>query len=146
MQSSSSAAPWQIGSVSVSGRIAAAALVALSIDSTFIWRAIPVFAEAIAVSIVPLLVAIRVIRGFPRSLTAAGLTFGACLALSVALLRGVHFPRQMGAALTVALVLSGTGLLAVAVERFRGRRAANAVIGIPLRDRVGFAVAPNRRK
>jgi hypothetical protein len=146
MQSSSSAAPWQIGSVSASGRIATAALVALSIDSTFMWRAIPYSAVAIAMTIVPLIVGIRVIRGFPRSLTAAGLTFGGGLALAAVQLRGVHFPSQMGAALTVALALSGTGLLAVAIERFRGRRAMHPVIAIPLRDRDGFAVAPSRRK
>src|SRR4029079_11759022 len=123
MHSSSSTPPWQIGSVSASGRIAAAALVALSLDSTFMWQAIACAAVSIAMTIVPLIVGIRVIRGFPRSLTAAGLTFGGCLALAAAQLRGGHFPSQMGAALTVALALCGTGLLAVAIERFRARRA-----------------------
>src|SRR5215216_1573776 len=112
MPSSPDAAAWQAEPVSSPSRIAAITLAMLSIDSAFAWPAMPYVAEAIATTTVPLLVAIRVVRGLPRSLEMAGVTLVAAqlLALRALAQMGLRRPTSLTAAVTMAAVLSATGL------------------------------------
>jgi len=83
MSSSPNTAPWQLAPVSAAPRVAAAALAVIAIDSTFAWQSMPLLAS-IAFLIIPLLVAIRVVRGFPGSLSASAVTLGVTAALAAA--------------------------------------------------------------
>ncbi len=132
MHSSPSQAPWQVAPVSPSGRVAAAALALVAVDSTFTWSAIPYLIEAIALTAVPFVMAIRVVRGFPRSLEMAAATFAALLAVASLALGKVGFQAdQTSAAIVVAIVLSATGLLSVAMGKLRNRVGTEPVIAIP---------------
>ena len=112
MPSPALTAPWQVGPVSAPARIAAAALAALAFDSLFTWQASPHFTLAIASTAVPILVGIRVLRGFPRALAAASATFTMALVLSLLAWgrAGQMHASQLTAALTVAVLVSATGL------------------------------------
>jgi len=143
--SSPSSAPWQLSEGSAASRITAAALIVVALDSVFAWRVVPVVLS-IALLIVPLLVAIRVIRGFPVALPAAAVTLGA-----VAALAGISFanlavgqPTNSSAPLIVAGIVSVAGLASAIVgwlgEHHRGR----VVITIELTEPDGFAVARSR--
>jgi ABC-type Mn2+/Zn2+ transport system permease subunit len=145
--SSPSSAPWQLSQGSAASRITAAALIAVALDSAFAWRVVPVVVS-IALLIIPLLVAIRVIRGFPSALLAAAATLGA-----VAVLAGVSFtslvlgqPTNL-AALSVAAIVSVVGLAAAIAGSLNERRRGHVVISIELTEPDGFAVArsPHRR-
>jgi hypothetical protein len=85
-QPSPNHAPWQVAPVSPAGRTAAAALALLAVDSVFVWSITTSLIEAAALTAIPAVVAIRVIRGFPRSRELAAATFALGLAAaSVAL-------------------------------------------------------------
>ena len=66
---------WQIAPVSRMGRVTTFALVALAVDAVIARSAFPSAWIVAALAAVPLVVAIRVVRGFPRSLAAAAATF-----------------------------------------------------------------------
>jgi hypothetical protein len=143
--SSPSSAPWQLSQGSAASRITAAALIAVALDSTFAWRVVPVVLS-IALLIVPLLVAVRVIRGFPAAFLTAAVTLGA-----VAVLAGVSFtnpavgqPTDIAAALIVAGIVSIAGLASAIAGWLDARRRGRVVITIDLAESSGFAVAPSR--
>jgi len=143
--SSPNAAPWQLSEGSAASRITAAALIAVALDSAFAWRVVPVVLS-IAFLIIPLLVAIRVIRGFPAALLAAAVTLGA-----VAVLAGVSFtnlaigqPTNSAAPLIVAGIVSVVGLAAAIAGWLDERRRGRVVITIDLAESGGFAVARSR--
>ena len=130
MDSTTSHRPWQVGPVSPTGRIAAAALVALATDSLFVWQAAPHVLESLAVTSIPVLVAIRVIRGFPRSLELAAMTFAVVALVAAAAVAGIgqsHGP-QVTAALTVAALLAAAGLVATALDWLKIRRSPVVVM------------------
>jgi hypothetical protein len=132
-------AAWQVGAVSAEGRIAAFALAALAVNSTFFWNAMPNTLEAFLITAVPLVVAIRVIRGFPASLAAAAATFGAIGLLAARVLSHASRPysTQLTAALIAAIVLSGSGLaaaIATWVAAVGWSRRATIAIAPPKRD------------
>jgi len=131
MQPSPNHAPWQVAPVSATGRVAAAALALLAIDSVFIWSITP-YPIAAALAAIPAVVAIRVIRGFPRSRELAAATFGFGLALaSVGLFQLGLIGGQASAAIVVAIVLAGTGALALASAGLRNQLGRDPVIAIP---------------
>jgi hypothetical protein len=143
--SSPSSAPWQLSQGSAASRITAAALIAVALDSTFAWRVVPVVLS-IALLIVPLLVAIRVVRGFPAALLAAAATLGA-----VALLVGfsiaspsVGQPTTIASPLIVAGIVSVAGLASAIAGWLDERRRDRVVITIDLAESGGFAVARSR--
>src|SRR5262245_13211814 len=100
MQRSPNHAPWQIAPVSAAGRVAATALALLAVDSIFVWSVTPSVLEAAALTAVPGVVAIRVIRGFPRARELAAGTFA--LILAVALQLGLD-AGQASAAVAVSI-------------------------------------------
>ena len=143
--SSPRSAPWQLSEGSAASRIAAAALIAVALDSTFAWRVVPV-ALSIALLIIPLLAAIRVIRGFPAALPGAAVILGA-----VAVLAGVSFanravvqPTNIAAPLIVAGIVSIAGLVSAIAGWLDERRRGRGVITIDLAESGGFAVARSR--
>src|SRR5215207_8991398 len=69
-------APWQLGPVSSHGRITAVALLALSLDAVWLRHISPSVVLAIPLVVGPFLVAVRVARGFNRSLPTAITTLG----------------------------------------------------------------------
>ena len=144
MSSSSNHAPWQLAPVSAACRVVAAALAVIAIDSTFAWQSMPL-AASIGFLILPLLVAIRVVRGFPGSLTAGAVTLGATAALAGRAL--VAFtpsrPGQLSSVYLVALIVSAAGLAAIAVAWW-GRRQRTAVISIEITESGSFAVVRSR--
>src|SRR5215218_3731558 len=75
MSHSSEVSPWQVGPVGPLSRIAAAALLAVSIDGVLAFGLMPHVIVALAVIVLPLLVAVRVVRGFEHSLSAAAVAF-----------------------------------------------------------------------
>jgi hypothetical protein len=66
---------WQLGAVSRMGRVTSFALVALAVDVVLTRGSIESPWIVAALVAIALVVAIRVIRGFPRSLAAATATF-----------------------------------------------------------------------
>jgi hypothetical protein len=69
------------------------------------------FTLAMASTVVPILVGVRVLRGFPRAFAAASATFTIALALSLLAWgrAGQMHASQLAAALTVAVLVSATG-------------------------------------
>jgi hypothetical protein len=132
MHSSPNHEPWQIGPVSSSGRVAAAALAIVAVDSVFTWSVTPYLIEAVALTAVPVVVAIRVFRGFPRSSDMAFATFVAILAVAfVALSRLGLQAGQASAAIVVAIVVAATGLGSLALGWLRNRPDRDPTIGVP---------------
>lgn len=142
----SGTAPWQVGQVSSFGHISAGALAALAIDALF---ASPVLPSGLLVALfvlVPLTVAIRVVRGFDGSLPAAMTTFAA-IAISSAggLFVGGSAAVAARSALVVGLVVAIVGAaaaLAAWLDRRRSGRPPVIEIALPSRD--GLARARNR--
>jgi len=144
MSSAPNSAPWQLAPVSSASRVAAAALVFLAVDSAFAWKAIPVVAS-LAFLIVPLLVAIRVVRGFPNSLADAAATLASYALLMLVALAA---PFDAGtavvrAALVVGAVLSVAGFAASAVAWWTQRRRP-PVIEIELTRSGSLVTVDNR--
>ena len=132
MQPSPNHAPWQVAPVSATGRVAAASLALLAIDSTFVWSMTTSVIEAAALTAIPAIVAIRVIRGFPRSRELAAATFTSILAVAlVALLQLGPVAGQVSAAIVVSIALAATGLLSLALAGLRNRLGGEPVIGLP---------------
>ena len=105
--------PWQVGPVSSLGRITVGALVALALDSFFLWQHTPHLAVSLAVVLVPVIIAIRAIRGFERSLVAAVTTLGLAGVVAVTELARTGLSRaNAGGALAVAVVLCAVGVIA----------------------------------
>lgn len=143
--SSPSSAPWQLSAGSAASRITAAALIAVALDSAFAWRVVPVVLS-IALLIIPLLVAIRLIRGFPAALVAAAVTLGAVavlVGLSIAN-PAVGQPTAIASPLIVAGIVSVAGLASAIAGLLDERRRGRVVITIDLAESGGFAVARSR--
>jgi hypothetical protein len=141
-------APWQISAVSAAGRIAAASLFAIALDSLFIWKSTPNVIVALAFIIVPLVVAIRVIRGFPLSIRNAALTFAAAQAMALGVLGrpGQASDAQLLAVVAVAAIVSATGLVAIAADALRIHRPRPAVIELSRPEQDGLVVAGRRTR
>ena len=145
MQPSPNHAPWQIAPVSATGRVAAAALALIAVDSIFVWSITPsVIAAALAA--IPAVVAIRVIRGFPRSRELAAATFALALAVaSVALFQIGLVAGQASAAIVVSIALAAMGLSSLALTAVRNRSHGTPVISIPRWPSVPVALrSPSR--
>jgi hypothetical protein len=131
MQTSPNHAPWQVAPVSATGRVAAAALALLAVDSVFTWSMTPYWIEAAALTAIPAVVAIRLIRGFPRSRELAAATFASILAVaSVALFQVGLVAGQARAAVVVSIALAATGILSLALAGLRTRLGGEPVIAI----------------
>jgi len=131
MQPTPNHAPWQIAAIPTSGRVAAAALALLAVDSIFVWSMTSML-EAAALTVIPAVVAIRVIRGFPRSREMAAATFAAGVAVGVAALFRLGVGAgQTGGAIVVAIVLAASGLLTLAWSWVLDRRSRQPVITMP---------------
>lgn len=141
MSSAPNTAPWQLAAVSPASGIASAALLALALDSTIAWNAVPLVAS-LTFLIVPIVVGIRVVRGFPTSLRAAGVTlFAALVVAGFALTSAASRPPAVSAVPTVAVVLSAGGLAATALAWLAQRRQRRStVITIELTESGSFAV------
>jgi hypothetical protein len=132
MQPSPNHAPWQVTPVSATGQVAAAALALLAVDSVFTWSMTPYLIEAAALTAIPTVVGIRLIRGFPRSRELAAATFASILAVaSLALSQLGLFAGQASAAIVVAIALAATGLLSLAFAGLRSRLGEEPVIAVP---------------
>src|SRR6185503_20123589 len=115
MPSQTNSAPWQVAPVSATDRVAAAALALLAIDSIFVWSTTTSVIGRAALTAIPGVVAIRVIRGFPRSRELAAATFASILAVGiVALFQLGIIAGQARVAIVVAAALGVSGLLALA--------------------------------
>src|SRR5688572_27004676 len=126
MSRTSRTAPWQVGPVGVFARIAAAALIVLGVDSVFLWPTAPHVAVSVLYLAVPVVLAIRVGRGFPHALgVAAGVLAVATLLAARALADSKAHPAMVTAALLVAAAVSATGLLATVGGWVGQRRSAN---------------------
>ena len=143
--SSPSTAPWQLSEGSAASRITAAALIAVALDSTFVWRVVPVVLS-IALLIIPLLVAIRVMRGFPAALLAAAVTLGAVAALAGVSFTNPAVGQPIAAPLIVAAIVSVVGLASAIAGSLNERRRGHVVISIELTEPDGFAVARSRQR
>jgi hypothetical protein len=132
MQPSPNHAPWQVAPVSATGRVAAASLALLAVDSAFVWSMTTSVIEAAALTTIPAVVSVRVIRGFPRSreLAAATFTLGLAVAI-VALFRLGLVAGQASTAIVVALALAASGLLTLAWTRLRNQLGGESVIAMP---------------
>jgi hypothetical protein len=125
-------APWQVAPVSATGRAVAIALALLAVDSVFTWSATPYLIVAVCFTVIPAVVAVRVIRGFHRSRELAAATFAVGLAVaSIALFQPGLGAGQASPAILVAIALGGSGLLTLAVAEFRNRLSGEPVIAIP---------------
>ncbi len=132
MQPSSNHAPWQVAPVSATGRVVATSLALLAIDTVFVWSMTTSVIEAAALTAIPAVVAIRVIRGFPRSRDLAAATFALGLAIAiVALFRVGLVAGQASAATVVAITLTASGLLTLAWSRLPNRRGGEPVMVMP---------------
>ena len=132
MRSSLNYAPWQAGPFTTSARVTAVALVGLVIDSSFLWDLAPHPAVALAIALVPALLAIRVVRALPGSVEGAAIAFAVTSLLStvVLLTAADRYTGQIVAALTVAAAVSSAGLATTVVGWARGRRPQPAVIAL----------------
>ena len=146
MQTSPNHAPWQIARVSATGRAAAAALALIAVDSVFVWSMTTSMIEAAALTTIPAIVAIRVIRGFPRSRELAAATFAVALAAAVAALFQVGIVAgQASAAIVVAIALAASGILTLAWTGLRNGSAGKPVITMPRWPSVPVAIrSPSR--
>jgi uncharacterized membrane protein YeiB len=111
----------------------------------FAWRAIPL-AAFLAFLIVPLLVAVRVVRGFPRALAHAAATLAGCALLMIVALAapsGSRPPVVVPATLVVGAILSVAGLAASAIALWTNRRR-RPVIEIERTESGSFAAVTNR--
>lgn len=132
MQTSPNHAPWQIAPVTASGRVAAAALVLLAVDSIFLWSSTPSVIGAASLTAIPTVAAIRVVRGFPGSRKLAAATFAGILAVALLALFQIGLGAgQASAAIVVSIALTGTGLMPLALAAFRNRPGTTPVIAIP---------------
>ena len=132
MQPAPNHAPWQIAPVSATSRTCAAALALLAIDSAFLWSMMPSMIVAAALTAIPGAVAIRVIRGFPRSRQLAAATFASLLAIAIAALFGLgRVAGQASAAIVVAIALAASGLLTLAWNGLRKRLGGEPVLVMP---------------
>jgi hypothetical protein len=132
MPTSPNHAPWQIAPVSATSRVAAAALALLAVDSIFVWTVTPSAIDAAVLTAVPAVVAIRVIRGFPRTRQLAGVTFAAFLVVALlALSRLGLVAGQTSAAIVVAIGLAAMGALSLSLPRLQARIGREPVIAIP---------------
>jgi tellurite resistance protein TehA-like permease len=131
MQPSQNHEPWQVAPVSATGRVAAASLALLAIDSIFVWSMTSVI-EAAALTAIPAVVAIRVIRGFPRSPELAAATFTLALAVAIVALGTLGLVAgQARAAAVVAIALAASGLFTLAWTGLRNQLGAKPVIAMP---------------
>ena len=132
MHPSPNHAPWQVAPVSATSRVAAATLALLAVDSVFTWSVTPNLIEAAAFTAIPAVVAIRVIRGFPRSRELAAATFALGLAVaSIALFQLGFAAGQASAAIVVSIALAVTGILSLGFTELRTRLGGESVIAIP---------------
>lgn len=132
MQPSPNHAPWQVAPVSATGRVAAAALALLAVDSIFTRSVTPDLIETAVLTAIPAVVAIRVIRGFPHSRELASATFASILAVaSFALSQIGLFAGQASAGIVVSIALAATGILSLALAGLRSRLGGKRVIVIP---------------
>ena len=132
MQPSQNHAAWQVAPVSATGRLVAASLALLAIDSIFVWSMTTSVIEAAALTAIPAVVAIRVIRGFPRSRDLAAATFALGLAIAIVALFTVGLVGgQATAATVVAITLTASGLLTLAWSRLQKRRGGEPVMVMP---------------
>jgi len=132
MSSTPSTAAWQVGPVSVSDRIASKLLLILAVGAIAARAALP-FRSSVAVVIltaIPLLVAVRLIRGFPASVSTAAATFGGYALLAIAALTtgGVSNSPEMAGALSLAAIASGLGLVCTVPRWISGTDRPIAVI------------------
>jgi hypothetical protein len=146
MPSSPNQAPWQVAPVSATGRVAAAALALLAVDSIFAWSLTASVVGAAALTAIPAVAAIRVIRGFTRSRELAATTFASILVVaSVALFQLGLVTGQAGAAIVVAIALATIGLLSLTLAAIQNRMGAKPVIAIPRWPAVPVALrSPSR--
>jgi hypothetical protein len=116
-------APWQLGPVSSLGRTAAVALAALSVDSIWLWQVSPSALLTLALVVGPLVVAVRVARGFPGALLAAMVTSGITGALVAAQL-AFGSPASVSSrnALIVAAALAVSAFAAAVAAWLEQRR------------------------
>ena len=132
MQTSPNHAPWQIGPVSASGRVAAGALALLAVDSILLWSVTPSVIGAAALTAIPAVAAIRVIRAFPRSRQLAAATFAGILAVALLALSRLGLGAgQSSAAIVVAIGIAATGILSVALTGLQNRERREPLIAIP---------------
>ena len=132
MQPSTNHTPWQVAPVSATGRVAAACLAVLAIDSMFVWSMTTSVVEAAALTAVPAVVAIRVIRGFPRSRELAAATFALALAIGIEALFGLGLAGGQASAVTVvAIALAASGLLTLGWSRLLNWRGREPVVVMP---------------
>lgn len=145
MQPTPNHAPWQIAAVPTSGRVAAASLALLAVDSIFVWSMTSKI-EAAALTIIATVAAIRAIRGFPRSRELAGATFTLVLMSAIAALFQLDMVTgQARAATVVAIALAASGLVSLAWSALRNRLGVNPVIAMPRWPSVPVAVrSPSR--
>ena len=99
---------WQLAAVSRMGRVTSFALVALAVDAVVARNTFATTWIVAALVAVALLVAIRVSRGFPRSLTAAIATFASA--------GGIGLASSARPLVPVAILGIVTALLAVRRE------------------------------
>ena len=139
-------APWQAGPVSTGALIAFAALVALAVDATFLWPLAAYRGVALVITLVPALLAVRVIRALPRSLERAAIAFAAAwVSSTVALTTGAsRYPGDVIVALAVAALASSLGLAALTVEWARSRQRQPAVISLTRSSEHSIAVMRQR--
>jgi hypothetical protein len=132
MPSTPNHAPWQVAPVSATDRVAATALALLAVDSVFTWSVTPHVITPAALTAISAVVAIRVIRGFPRSRELAAATFALGLAVaSFALFQLGFVAGQASAAIVVAIALAATGILSLGFSELRNRLGGEPVISIP---------------
>jgi len=116
-------APWQLGPVSSLGRITAASLLALSVDAVGLTELSPNVLIGLTFVFAPLLVGIRVARGFDRSLPTAMITLGLVgIAIGAQLALGAPVYGNSRNALAVAAALVVSGLVAAVAAWFEHRR------------------------
>jgi hypothetical protein len=146
MPSQTNSAPWQVAPVSATDRVAAAALALLAIDSIFVWSTTTSVIGRAALTAIPGVVAIRVIRGFPRSRELAAATFASILAVGiVALFQLGIIAGQARVAIVVAAALGVSGLLALAWTGLPAKLGSEPVIAMPRWPSVPVAVrTPSR--
>ena len=131
MQPSPNHAPWQVAHVSAASRAAATALALLAVDSIFVWSMTTSVIEAAALTAIPSVVAIRVIRGFPRSRELAAATFGLGLAIATVVLFQLGIVGQVKAAIVVAIAIAASGILTLASTGLRNQPGGKPVIAMP---------------
>jgi len=139
MSSAPGIRPWQLSAVTRRGVVSAVALVTLALDSLFVWSATSNRLISVVLVAAPLVVAVRVARGFDRSLPAALWTFAGATALAAGQLRSLTpVPSAVTAAADAALVVSAVGIAATVAALIESRaRAKLPVIAIsrePKRD------------